>query len=308
MKNLNVFRKIPSGCAEQRLKGFVPNVVALNYLNATKKLTSQKKKEGEEALRIGVEQALETRISEGSKIGAFSIWGTESRGPWARTARDPSDSIWLTAYVAKCFGKAKHWFSLQDKYLSDALEFLKRHQNETGKFPEYGPISYYNLQTESSVGIPLTAFTVIAFLEQDKLYIERFNETIFKALDYIDTNVASIKDNYALAIATYALALGKHDAAGKLLEQLIDGAILDGDKMYWEKEMGAKKRTGKTSESTKIEMAAYAILAYVELGKALDAVPIVNWLISRRNSGGGFSSTHDTGRYGNLLSVRIGTN
>lgn len=69
------------------MKAFIPNVVSLIYLNATKKLTPEKLKLGEEALRTGVQQALETRISVGDNKGAFSIWGKKSRGH--------SDSIWL---------------------------------------------------------------------------------------------------------------------------------------------------------------------------------------------------------------------
>jgi A-macroglobulin TED domain len=87
-----LFRKIPSGCYEQRLKTFIPNVVALSYLNATKKLSPEKLKLGEDALRTGVEQTLETKITSGDKKGAFSIW--------SRKNSDESDSIWLTAYVS----------------------------------------------------------------------------------------------------------------------------------------------------------------------------------------------------------------
>lgn len=271
-------------------------MVALNYLNATKMLTTEKKKLGEEALRKGVEQALETRITEGTKKGAFSIW--------SRQSKEPSDSIWLTAYVAKCFGKAKHLIAIQDQYLFEALDFLKRHQADNGTFPEYGLVSYYNLQSDSSEGIPLTAFTVIAFLE-NRDYVDRFNETIPKALNYIDKNFAKLNNNYALSIATYALALGKHSSAAAFLNELNDKALREGDSMmYWEKDMDTKKNSSKTAASTKVEIAAYAILAHVKLGIAREAIPIVNWLISQRNSDGGFYSTQDTGNKINVSFLR----
>lgn len=184
---------------------------------------------------------------------------------------------------------------IKDQILVEALNFLSGKQEESGKFPEYGKISYYNLQTDSSEGVPLTAFTVIAFLENSD-YKEKFNTTIFKALNYIDMNFGSLNDNYALAIATYALALGGHSSTEEALEALRKSAFKDGvsNFMYWEKDMNAKKGETKTSESTKVEIAAYAILAHVKLGKSSEALPIVNWLVSRRNSNGGFSSSHDT--------------
>lgn len=52
------------------MKAFVPNVVALDYLNATKLLTKEKLELGRQALSHGVEQALETRITSGDKKGA----------------------------------------------------------------------------------------------------------------------------------------------------------------------------------------------------------------------------------------------
>lgn len=184
----------------------------MNYLNVTKKLTAAKQEEGERALRTGIEQVLETRITEGPRKGAFSIW--------SRYSRDPSDSIWLTAYIAKCLGKAKHLISINDQVLFEALDFLRQHQEESGKFPEHGKISYYSLQTDSSEGIPLTAFTAIAFLEQNKEYINRFKETIDKALEFIDINFGKLTDNYAKAIAAYALALGSHDSAEAFLKEV----------------------------------------------------------------------------------------
>lgn len=200
----------------------------------------------------------------------------------------------MTAYIAKCLGKAKHLILIEDRIIFEALSFLKGKQEQSGKFPEYGRISYYNLQTDSSEGIPLTAFTVIAFLENND-YRKEFNETIAKSLNYIDMNFGNLNDNYALAIATYALALGGHSSAENALTELKKNAFEQSNKMmYWEKDMSAKKGETKTPESTKIEIAAYAILAHVKLKMSQDALSIVNWLVSRRNSNGGFSSSHDT--------------
>lgn len=269
------------------MKAFVPNVVALDYLNATKTLSPAKLEQGKKALITGVQQALETRITTGPKKGAFSIWSKKN-------LKD-SDSVWLTAYVAKCFGKAKHLINIEDKNIFEALNFLKSQQEDSGKFKEYGRISYYNLQTDSSEGVPLTAFTVIAFLE-NKEYKDDFSDVIEKSLNYIDANILSLDDNYALAIASYALALGgKKDAANAALKTLTDNAFSEGGKMmYWEKNMTLTKSQNSTPEATKIEIAAYAILAHVKLEIPEQAVPIVNWLVSKRNSGGGFSSSHDT--------------
>jgi CD109 antigen len=259
--------------------------MVLEYLNATKKLSESKRELGKQALMTGIQMMIETKITSGEKKGAFSIWSKKSAGD--------SDSVWLTAYIVKCLGKAKHLVKIDDKLIFDGLEFLKTQQQPTGNFKEYGPISYYNLQTDSSQGIALTAYVTIAFLENID-YRKQFSETIEKALSYIDEHVGALNDNYALSIASYALALGGKNST-ESIEALRGNAFNENGKMmYWEKDMNDKKGETKTPKSTKVEIAAYAIMAHVKAGRSKDAIPIVNWLVSQRNSGGGFSSSHDT--------------
>jgi CD109 antigen len=255
----------------------------LDYLNATNSLSNTKKEQGISALTTGVQQMLEFRITTGSHKGAFSIWNRYGRGE--------SDSIWLTAYIAKNLGKAKHWISVHDKNIFEALTFLRKQQNDKGSFKEYGPISYYNLQTDSSKGIALTSYVTIAFLE-NKDYKNEFVDVINNALDYIDNNYAELNDNYALAIAAYAQALAGRNTVN-ILKTLFENAHTDhASFMFWEKESNGT--LGSTSPATKNEIAAYMILALVQSKRSIEALPIVKWLITQRNSGGGFASSHDT--------------
>ena len=180
---------------------------------------------------------------------------------------------------------AKHWTNVNDKRIVEALKFLKSEQNSDGKFKEYGKVSYAKIQTNSSEGIPLTAFTLIAFLESND-YKDDYKEVIDKSLTYIDQKINSIDDSYTLAIASYALALGgKTESAKNVLEKLKNKAFAErGKRMFW---------TASSKETT-IEIAAYAILAHVKLGLSEQAIPIVNSLVSKRNPEGGFYSSHDT--------------
>ena len=45
------------------------------------------------------------------------------------------------------------------------------------------------------------------------------------------------------------------------------------------------------TKASAIENTAYAMLTYVTLDKVADAVPIMRWLVSQRNSLGGYGST-----------------
>lgn len=257
------------------LVAFVPNIAAMDYLNATNQLTKDRRELGEKALRTGYQDILLNKMEN----GAFSIW--------KRNKKEPSDSIWLTAYVAKCFGKAKHLIAINDKHVSDALRFLSEKQENDGRFPESGTVSYWHLQSASSVGIPLTAFTAIAFLE-NKAYHQTYKDTIKKSLSYISENFEKLTDDYAMSIATYAMALGNHESANQSLNALLEKSVLLKGMRYW------KESSESTMKSTLVETAAYALLALVKTNRALEAAPVVKWLVSQRNNNGGFYSTQDT--------------
>lgn len=248
------------------------------------------------------------QLKDGDNKGAYTIWGStkyirvdkkEEIYTKEIVALDSkaSDSIWMTSFVVKLLGKAKHLTKIDDKQLTEALKFLMGKQDNDGSFPEYSKFSRFylisNNNNESWTGVPLTAFTVIAFLEC-KGYEKEYKETITKALDYININVVNLKNNYALAIAAYAFALGKRTSeAETILKTLMKNAFnVENRLMYWEKNYTAN--SGETDLSTKVEIAAYAILAHCELKIPQDVALVVRWLISQRNKRGGFSSSQDT--------------
>ncbi len=45
------------------------------------------------------------------------------------------------------------------------------------------------------------------------------------------------------------------------------------------------------AKSSDIEMTAYVLMTYTQLGLISEAIPIMKWLLSQRNANGGFSST-----------------
>lgn len=73
-------------------------------------------------------------------------------------------------------------------------------------------------------GVPLTAYTLVAFLEND--------DPNPVAVKYLEDNLESIaNDPYALAITTYALELAqspKREDAAKMLQKhaIVDGTIM----------------------------------------------------------------------------------
>lgn len=255
---------------------FVPTVVATKYLKSIGKLSGAHDKHS--ILRTGYNQLLERKNPDGS----FNLWSYEK-----------SDSIWLTAYVVKCLGHVKHLININDVHIYDALSFLKTKQHSSGSFSEHGPISHRRIQGGLSHGVPLSAYVVISFLEHPD-YVKDYQETIDLTLTFIDQNILNLNDNYAIAISAYALTLGKHESSKKVLAHLKESAIMEEGLMHWAKDFGSSRVEAEPNLSVEVEIASYALLAFLKAGDLSTALSIMNWLLSRRNPEGGFYSTQDT--------------
>lgn len=89
------------------------------------------------------------------KDGSFSAFGES----------DTSGSTWLTAFVARSFKQAAEYITVEDRIINEALLWLSNVQAPNGSFPEVGHVSHRDMQGGASKGLALTAFSLIAFLE-----------------------------------------------------------------------------------------------------------------------------------------------
>jgi CD109 antigen len=266
---------MPSGCDEQKFKSWIPNIVTIKYLRAVDKLTPKQLQDGKNYLATGYQYLVKTRKSDGS----YSFWGESG-----------DSSIWLTAYVAKVLAFANYLMQIVPKHLSSALDYFASRQSSDGSFSG-GVQHYYDIKSKSQEGIQLTAFCAIAMLES-KDYKTQYQSNISQALTYINSKVATINDNFAFATAAYAFALNNHAQSDSLLDQLKTNAISNDDQMFWYRE--GKSLKSIDSPSVNVEIAAYALMAFVERNRLPEAVKVMNWLMTQRNSAGGFYSTTDT--------------
>lgn len=91
------------------------------------------------------------------------------------------------------------------------------------------------MQGGSTTELALTAYTLIAFLENSKS-TGQFRSTILNAIQYIVNNLHRVADDsYALAICTYALHLADHPEKEAAFGTLESNAQLIGRaKMFYE--------------------------------------------------------------------------
>lgn len=275
LNNLNNLVRKPTACGEQNMLNFVPNVVLLDYLTVTNQLTPENHEKILTHIELGYQKQLNFRKTDGS----FSAFGN----------LDGNGSTWLTAYAVRYFRKAQSYIDIEENVIEGALNYIISKQDPlTGRFVEDGIIFHKQLQKSKS-GIALTAYVVIALLENVKIY-PQFAENIHKAFDYIENNYDR-SDIYSLALVTYAFFLDSFEHS-ETFNEFYESAKETEEYFYWEYK---NSQYQQQSKSQNIEITAYGLLILAEVPElGFDAMKILNWLIAQRNSIGGFESTQDS--------------
>lgn len=266
----NLIRK-PSGCGEQNMLHFVPNIVVLDYLSETNTVAETVKAKAIDFLSSGYQNQLRYKRSDGS----FSVWGQSHAG-----------STFLTAFVAKSLKIAAKYINVDTNVVNAAFAWLASKQNPDGRFPEVGQVWHADMQGGlRSNSFALTAYVLIAFSENEEV-ARQYRSLLTRTTNYIANNLETINDAYDLSLATYGLMLAKHARRGEFLDKLVEISKLtaNGTERYWERKPA----------DVEIEIAGYALMSYIADKRLLDATPIMRWLNKQRYGLGGFPGTQST--------------
>ncbi|TRY89588.1 hypothetical protein DNTS_018390 [Danionella cerebrum] len=119
LKNLGSLLQIPNGCGEQNIAVLSSNIYILQYLENTKQLTADIRKNASSFLTSGYQ----TQLNFKNKNGAYSSFG---RG---------KGSTWLTAFVLRCLGKAKKYIYIDAQVSQSAKQWLISKRDSDGHAP-----------------------------------------------------------------------------------------------------------------------------------------------------------------------------
>nr|BAR45614.1 thioester-containing protein 3 [Scolopendra japonica] len=277
INNFDDLLQMPFGCGEQNMMRFVPNIVVLEYLSNTEQLTDSLRSKAILNMETGYQRELVYKRDDGS----FSAFGS----------RDENGSTWLTAFVVKSFGQALPYITIDEKVIENSLKWLALQQAENGSFPEVGSINNKEIQGGSSDGIALTAYVLLAFF-QNKGETSH-GPVVMKALQLLEKELEALTDLYSIVITTYALHVASSNFKEVAYQKLQAAATVKGDLRYWQKP--EPTAAGEIEvKSVDVEMTSYALMTYILQNDLSEAMQILKWLISERNSNGGFKSTQDT--------------
>lgn len=290
---------------------FVPNIIVLDYLKRTKKLSPDLEKKILNFIEIGYQTELKFKRQDNS----FSAFGE----------LDKEGSTWLTAFVLKSFLQAKQFLPLIDEQVTNqAANWLIQRQVSDGSFDEPGWVSfemilsfqifcnliilfvlfsevhYKPLQGSSANGqATLTAFVVIA-LYQKKELAQLYQGQINRAINYLSKQVQNdyARSTHELAIITYALHLADADYKYHAFNKLWQLRYENKNQIFWPNNISnvviKDRLNGKQSDHfyipnpIDIETAAYGLLILVHRSDIKQALPVMSWLISRQNSKGSY--------------------
>ncbi|KAF6214650.1 hypothetical protein GE061_009393 [Apolygus lucorum] len=232
-------------------------------------------------------------------------------------------SVWLTAWVLRVlkgavYGDWEYVLYVDKRVVEAAVSWILGFQTPEGKFVETEYYINTPLDSRTSDHTPdsrvaMTAHVLIA-LNECSVLVEghtrnRVVESILSGIKYLEAKLNIIVDTRVLAIAVWALNLGKSDRLQTAMNLLINRTRTNTDGLpYWspveipspplKKEnqrlfRGARLYT--EGDSAAVEATSYALLALMaQEGVSPTTDNIVLWLQTMRMSNDGFISMMDT--------------
>lgn len=288
MQNLGNLLKMPSGCGEQNIALFTPNIFILEYLNNTGQLSPELKSKALSYLSTGYQRQLIYKHQDGS----YSAFGP----------RFGQGNTWLTAFVLRSFSKAQSHIYIDPKQISDSMTWLLQKQKDNGCFHNMGQLFNNALKGGVNNEIVLSAYITITLLEI-KLPVTHL--VVNGGLLCLERAIGNEMDLYTEALMAYAFTLaGKLELRARLLHDLDGKAIKQDGTIHWHRpesseDSAIRRDPYRKAPSLDVETTAYVLLAMLSKPKVngedmTHGSKVVSWIIKHQNPTGGFSSTQDT--------------
>ncbi|KFV53492.1 Alpha-2-macroglobulin-like 1, partial [Gavia stellata] len=288
LDNIDELLQMSSGCGEQNMVHFAPNVFITRYLEETGQLTPEIKQKAIGYLESGYQRQLLYKHTDGS----YSAFGEGS---------EPGNT-WLTALVLKTFSQARDFIHIDEQNIKDAANALIKSQIPSGCFKSVGKLFNNGLMGAVEEGLGLSSAIITALIHAG---IPRSDPVVWKALkcvkDLVNADTGS-SNLYGLALAANAFAVaGDKALRQKILERLDKAAIISDDQIFWSQQSKQEEDSlyWYRAPSVDVELTSSILIAHLSKSSLSSdeirkASQIVSWLIKQQNPYGGFASTQDT--------------
>jgi hypothetical protein len=274
MEGMDSILRMPGGCFEQTSSSTYPNVLALDYMKRTKKLTPEVHAKAEGYIANGYQRLLTFEVPG----GGFSWFG-----------QAPANKI-LTAYGLMEFNDMSKVSDVDPRLIERTSAWLVSQQQPNGGWkPDTSFINEGATNRFNSDSLRITAY--IAWSLANTGY---HGPAIDKARQFIESYAGPKPDAYTLAvIANFAADFGgDRDFTRRSMQALIDARTETGDQVSWTAEETGVYSAG---ESAAIETTGLATQALLKWGQASEiARKALNFISSKKQADGNWGTTQAT--------------
>lgn len=275
VEGLDSVLRMPAGCFEQTSSATYPNILALQYMNATGQNTPEVRMKAQQYIGLGYQRLLSFEVDG----GGFEWFGNA-----------PANTV-LTAYGLLEFQDMSNVHEVDPAVIARTRQFLLRRQAPDGS---WAPDPAF-LHAESWGRIQGNELLPTAYVLWALAASGLNPDALASAVDYIRAHWDSTRDPYTLAIVANALTVAAPDArvTTEVLDRLAELATIDGDAAHWRTEIPTithARGDGSTLETT--AMAALALAASGQRAGLLDRA--LTYLVKARDPRGTWHSTQAT--------------
>ncbi len=274
VEGMDSILRMPNGCFEQTSSSTYPNVLALDYIKRTKKLTPEIHAKAEGYIANGYQRLLTFEVPG----GGFSWFGNA-----------PANKI-LTAYGLMEFYDMSKVHDVDPRLISRTQQWLAGQQQKDGswkpdtQFINEGATNRYNTDV-----LRITAY--IAWSLKNTGYQ---GEAVERAKRFVEEHMAAKEDTYTLAvIANFATSYGSdREFTNQAIKLLLDARIEKDEKVWWTAEETGVYGRG---ESASVETTGLAVQALLQSGEAPGtARKALNYIASKKDANGTWGTTQAT--------------
>ena len=274
IEGMDSILRMPFGCFEQTSSATYPNVLALDYMKRTGKLTPEVHAKAEGFIANGYQRLLTFEVPG----GGFSWFG-----------QAPANKI-LTAYGLMEFGDMAKVHDVDPKLIERTQQWLAGQQQPDGSwkpdtsFINEGATNRYNSDT-----LRITAY--IAWSLENTGYR---GPAVEKARQFVSQHMSDRTDAYTLAVlANFAADYGKdREFTRRAMQNLLDARTEKGEQAWWTAEETGMYGAG---ESAAVETTGLAVQALLKWGQAsATAAKALAYLASKKTAAGTWGTTQAT--------------
>jgi hypothetical protein len=274
IEGMDSILSMPGGCFEQTSSSTYPNVLALDYMKHTRKLTPETHAKAEGYIANGYQRLLTFEVPG----GGFSWFG-----------QTPANKI-LTAYGLMEFNDMAKVSDVDPRLIERTRDWLVSQQQEDGSWkPDASFINEGATDRYNSNVLRITAYIAWSLVDTGMQ-----GPAVEKARDFIGSHLNSSPDPYTLAVIANFAAEYSHDPdlTRRSMQALLDARTEKEDQVFWSAEETGVYSTGA---SAAIETTGLATQALLKWGRASETVrKALNFISQKKQASGAWGTTQAT--------------